>query len=166
MIFVALGTHEQPFERALDAVTPLAIEHELVIQHGHTPPRAGLPARWLGFTGYAEVVDLMRRADAIVCHAGVGTIMTALSFGKHPVVLPRLATHGEHVDDHQLQITRAFGERGIVVPCLTPGEITASIERAAALPVSGSTRKGNLLGAVREAAAGGRPALVAHRPHS
>jgi UDP-N-acetylglucosamine transferase subunit ALG13 len=108
----------------------------------------------------------MRRADAIVCHAGVGTIMTALSVGKHPVVLPRLAMYGEHVDDHQLQITRAFGERGVVVPCLMPDEITAAIERAAALPLSNSTRKGNLLGAVREAAAGGRPVLVAHRPHS
>jgi UDP-N-acetylglucosamine transferase subunit ALG13 len=154
LIFVALGTHEQPFERALDIVGPLADEHELVIQHGHTPPRAGLRAEWIDFRAYDEIVELMRGSDAVVCHAGVGTIMTALSIGKHPVVLPRLAAHGEHVDDHQLQITTTFADRGVVVACLTPSEIADALERAGALPPPSATRVGDLFEAVREATAG------------
>lgn len=130
LIFVALGTHEQPFDRSLDIVEPLAAEHELVIQHGHTPPRPGLRAEWIDFGAYDEIVELMRRSDAVICHAGVGTIMTALSIGKHPVVLPRLAAHGEHVDDHQLQITRAFDELGLVVSAGEAGSLDAAIARA------------------------------------
>lgn len=154
LIFVALGTHEQPFDRSLDIVEPLAAEHELVIQHGHTPPRPGLRAEWIDFGAYDEIVELMRRSDAVICHAGVGTIMTALSIGKHPVVLPRLAAHGEHVDDHQLQITTTFADRGVVVACLMPNEIADAVERARTLPPPNAAPVGDLLDAVREATAG------------
>jgi UDP-N-acetylglucosamine transferase subunit ALG13 len=49
-----------------------------------------------------------------VTHAGVGTIMTALANGKHPVVMPRLARFGEAIDDHQLGLARRLAEAGYV----------------------------------------------------
>lgn len=93
-------------------------------------PRPEMPnAIWVEFMPFDEVVATMTRADSVVCHAGVGSIMTALQLGHTPVVLPRLARHGEHVDDHQLDIARRFAERGLVrcvtsetdlAPLLTP----------------------------------------------
>lgn len=151
MIFVALGTHEQPFERALWAVAPLAGSHELVIQHGHTPPRADLSARWLDFGSYDEILGLMRQASAVVCHAGVGTILSALETGKQPVVLPRLRQHREHVDDHQLQITKAFADRGIVIACFEGDDITACVSQARAAAAVGPARRGDLMSAVTAA---------------
>jgi UDP-N-acetylglucosamine transferase subunit ALG13 len=156
VIFVALGTHEQPFERALDAVAALSGSHDQVIQHGHTPPRAGLRARWIEFGPYDEILTLMHEATAVVCHAGVGTILSALGAGKCPVVLPRLARFGEHVDDHQLQITEAFAARGIVVACTGADDIEACIERAQAAATAGVAPKGDLVQAVALAAAGAR----------
>ena len=153
MIFVALGTHEQPFERALGTIRPLAASHELVIQHGHTPPRADLKARWLDFGSYDEILGLMREASAVACHAGVGTILSALGTGKQPIVLPRLKRYGEHVDDHQLQITKAFADRGIVIACFDGDDITACIRQARTTVAGGPARKGDLKSAVAAAAA-------------
>jgi len=129
-ILVALGTDEHPFEHAVDIVGRLRPEHRLVIQHGHTPPRAWDDVTWLDFVPFETIRDLMRGADVVVCHAGVGTIMTALSFGRRPVVVPRLAARGEHVDDHQLQIVEKLSERGLVVPVPAGDDITSAVAAA------------------------------------
>ena len=131
MILLSLGTHQQPFPRALDLVEPLACQGErLIVQHGSTAPRPEMPnTTWVEFMPFEDVVDTMARADSVVCHAGIGTIMTALQAGHTPVVIPRQAHHGEHVDDHQLDIATRFAERGLVrcvtietdlAPLLTP----------------------------------------------
>ena len=78
---------------------------------------------------FEELVNTISRAESVVCHAGVGTIMTALQNGHTPVVIPRQASHGEHVDDHQLEIASCFAARGLIrcvttetdlAPLLTP----------------------------------------------
>jgi UDP-N-acetylglucosamine transferase subunit ALG13 len=128
-IFVALGTDEHPFERAVDLVGRLRPDHRLVVQHGHTPARDWPDVTWLDFVPFESIRDLMRDADVVVCHAGVGTIMTALSFGRRPVVVPRRAARGEHVDDHQLQIVDKLSERGLVVP-VRDDDIAAAVASA------------------------------------
>ena len=75
-------------------------------------------ATWVELMAFDELVDTMARVDNVVCHAGVGTIMTALQRGHTPVVIPRQARHGEHVDDHQLEIAHRFVERGLI-RCVT-----------------------------------------------
>jgi UDP-N-acetylglucosamine transferase subunit ALG13 len=120
LILLSLGTHQQPFYRALDLVEPLAQRgEELVIQHGSTPPRLGMPnTTWTEFMAFEDLVDAIVRASSVVCHAGVGTIMTTLQVGHTPVVIPRQAQYGEHVDDHQLDIATRFAERGLI-RCVT-----------------------------------------------
>ncbi len=136
MILLSLGTHQQPFPRALDLVEPLARRGEqLVVQHGATPPRPEMPnTTWVEFTPFEQVVDTMARADGVVCHAGVGTIMTALQAGHTPVVVPRQARYGEHVNDHQLDIATRFAEQGLI--CC----VTAETDLAALLRTRGDGR--------------------------
>jgi UDP-N-acetylglucosamine--N-acetylmuramyl-(pentapeptide) pyrophosphoryl-undecaprenol N-acetylglucosamine transferase len=62
-----------------------------------------------------ELTDAMRDADVVVAHAGVGTALAALEVGKCPVLVPRRLAHGEHVDDHQIQIARELARRGLSV---------------------------------------------------
>ena len=145
MILLTLGTHEQPFDRAVDAVVPLAAREPVVVQHGHTAARPGTPGvEWIEFTGRERMRELVAEAATVVCHAGTGCIVTAISLGRTPVVIPRLARHGEHVDDHQLQITSEFAAAGLVVPCLEAGDLEAAIEeargRTAVLPGRGDLK--------------------------
>jgi UDP-N-acetylglucosamine--N-acetylmuramyl-(pentapeptide) pyrophosphoryl-undecaprenol N-acetylglucosamine transferase len=131
LILVTLGTHEQPFERVLDMVEPLAAEDELIVQHGHTPPRQGRPGmRWLDFVDYDELEMLTKSASAVICHAGVGSIMTALAAGKTPVVIPRRRAFGEHVDDHQRQIAQELDAQGLVVACLEAQDLPSALVTA------------------------------------
>ena len=178
LILLSLGTHQQPFPRALDLVEPLAKRgEEIVIQHGSTPPRPEMPNTvWIEFMPYEEVVDVMAEADSVICHAGVGTIMTALTAGHTPAVIPRLAQYDEHVDDHQLDIATRFAERGLVfcvttetdlAPLLTPrsesrvgriGNGSADL-RAAVAKAAAAEPRHIRLGLVRQRRASGRSEL-------
>lgn len=159
MIFLSLGTHEQPFERAIDAVLAIAGGEEVVVQHGHTPARTDVAGcRWIEFTPYERVVELMGDADVIACHAGVGTIMTAMSLGRKPVVLPRLARHGEHVDDHQLQITRHFAEKGFVFAWTPEADLAELLEQSRGAVLERERGSGALRRAIVRAARGQQPA--------
>ena len=146
MILVTLGTHEQPFERALDMLAPITGPETVLVQHGHTPPRPGTPGvEWVEFVGREEMRDLVRKASAVVTHAGVGCIVTAISLRHTPVVIARLARYGEHVDDHQVQITTELETAGMVVACLDGGGLPQAIEKArshkASLPGRGDIRR-------------------------
>jgi UDP-N-acetylglucosamine transferase subunit ALG13 len=114
LIFVALGTHGQSFARALELVSALDGTDEMLIQHGVTPPGAAGPrTRWIEHTPWETFSAAIRSADVIICQAGVGTVVTAIRCGHRPVLLPRLARYGEHVDDHQLQLAERLSERGL-----------------------------------------------------
>jgi UDP-N-acetylglucosamine transferase subunit ALG13 len=96
----------------------------------------------------------MRESSSIVCHAGVGTIMTALAVAKTPVVIPRLRRFGEHVDDHQLQIASAFDRMGLIVACMDGDDLASAVETAQRIRPSGYRSKGDLRRAVALAVRG------------
>jgi UDP-N-acetylglucosamine transferase subunit ALG13 len=112
VILATVGTHGQPFARFLDLLSDL--DDEVVLQYGHNPKPEGF-AKTAPFMAFDEMVAFMHAADAVVTHAGVGSILVARDAGHVPVVVPRLARLGEHVDDHQAELTRTLEERGHVV---------------------------------------------------
>ena len=62
-----------------------------------------------------DLGEAMSEADVVVAHAGVGAALAALEVAKCPVLIPRRASFGEHVDDHQSQIARELSARGLSV---------------------------------------------------
>lgn len=62
---------------------------------------------------YAALAEEMRSADVVIAHAGVGSALAAFKAGKHPVLVPRRKNHGEHVDDHQLEVAGLLRDRGL-----------------------------------------------------
>ncbi|HEU4904911.1 MAG TPA: glycosyltransferase [Solirubrobacterales bacterium] len=112
MIFVTVGTHHQPFERLLGALGGL--DAELVVQYGPGRPPANA-VRAEAFMPFGEMIECLREAETVITHAGVGSILCARREGHTPLVVPRRHDLGEHVDDHQAELTRALVERGSVV---------------------------------------------------
>lgn len=53
-------------------------------------------------------VRYVAEAEVLVLHAGAGSILHAVNAGKCPIVMPRLARFGEHVNDHQLEFASAL----------------------------------------------------------
>jgi UDP-N-acetylglucosamine transferase subunit ALG13 len=113
MIFVSVGTHEAPFDRMLRAVFELELDEELVVQYGPSKVRAAGAAVQVEYLSFDEVVGYIRKARAVVMHAGVGSVMISLANGKRPIVMARRQEFDEHVDDHQLELARRMHETGL-----------------------------------------------------
>lgn len=114
MIFVSVGTNEARFDRLLEAVEALGTGEEVVVQHGPSPVRPA-NATCVDYLSFEEMTEHLTRARVAVLHAGVGSVLASLATGSRPVVVPRLARHGEAVDDHQVGFGRRLHEEGLVV---------------------------------------------------
>ena len=109
MIFVTVGTHEQPFNRLVEYIDRWAGEHdeEVVIQLGFTRIEPE-NCKWQPFYSHDDMIDMIRKARVVVTHGGPCCYMEVLRMGKIPVVVPRNSKLGEHVDDHQIKICREY----------------------------------------------------------
>jgi UDP-N-acetylglucosamine--N-acetylmuramyl-(pentapeptide) pyrophosphoryl-undecaprenol N-acetylglucosamine transferase len=116
--FVAVGTHSQQFDRLLEivdnAVARGILPTPVVAQGGVSryQPRHYELRKWLTPD---EVEQSVQDAEYVVCHAGSGLVSAALRAGRRPMVLPRLASCGEHFDDHQTQIVEKLADLDLVV---------------------------------------------------
>jgi beta-1,4-N-acetylglucosaminyltransferase len=131
MIFVTVGMHSDGFPRLVETMDRLAahIDEEVLIQTGSTVYQPSA-ARWFTFASQAEMEDYSRRAQIIVSHAGAGSILTALHYGKPMIVVPRRQQRGEHIDDHQLELAQALAEAGALIMVDAPEEIPAQLQAA------------------------------------
>jgi UDP-N-acetylglucosamine transferase subunit ALG13 len=112
-VLVTVGTNEARFDRLLEAVSGLDLGGErMVVQHGSSGVRP-VGAECVDFLPFEELDDLTRRARAVVCHAGIGSVAVALAHGRRPIVVPRLRRYGEAVDDHQVFFARRLEEAGL-----------------------------------------------------
>jgi UDP-N-acetylglucosamine transferase subunit ALG13 len=81
---------------------------------------------------FEELTSLLDRANVVFCHGGNGSLMTALQAGCRIVAMPRRADRGEHWDDHQGEILRAFAARGLIEVAETAEDLPAALARALA----------------------------------
>jgi UDP-N-acetylglucosamine transferase subunit ALG13 len=118
MIFVTVGTHEQPFDRLVKAMDDLKRENnispDVFIQTGYSTykPRFCDSA---GFIGFSEMLERMAAAEIIITHGGTGSIMLGLYHKKIPLVMPRQKRYGEHIDDHQVHFCRMMEGKGKII---------------------------------------------------
>ena len=109
LIFLSVGT-QLPFDRLVRTVDIWAERtrrSDIVAQVGLSSytPRV---IRCFDFLGPAEIRVLQAEASVLVAHAGTGSILAALEFGKPIIVLPRDHLRGEHRNAHQLATAGRF----------------------------------------------------------
>jgi UDP-N-acetylglucosamine transferase subunit ALG13 len=111
LIFVTVGSQVYQFNRLLKKIDDLlecnAISNLVFAQTGNSTysPRNYESKKFLSAEEYNEKVA---NSHLIITHGGTGAIMSALQAGKQVVAIPRRKKHGEHSDDHQLQIVDYF----------------------------------------------------------
>jgi UDP-N-acetylglucosamine transferase subunit ALG13 len=125
-VVVTLGTSRYGFPRlvsALRAVLPKSVE--VTWQIGSTTlDDTGLQAH--SHMSQHDLSAAMREADLVIAHAGVGTALQAMESGHCPVLVPRRADLGEHVDDHQFQVAAELSRRGLATLC-KPEELSLDV---------------------------------------
>ena len=103
MIFVTVGSH-QDFDRLIRGVDAWAAARGRTDVFAQIGPSAYVPQH-IAYTQQlspAEFEARMRSASAVVAHAGIGTIFTAMEYEKPLLVMPRRADLQETRNDHQL----------------------------------------------------------------
>ncbi|MCU0839449.1 MAG: hypothetical protein MUE49_12125 [Rhodospirillales bacterium] len=130
MIFVTIG-QMLPFDRLIRAVDDWAGatgRGDLLAQigNGDYEPRH---MRWVRKLAPAAFTAQVRAAEAVVTHAGMGTILTALDVGRPLVLLPRRAALREATNDHQLATARHFAADGRIAVAFDEGELPAILDR-------------------------------------
>ena len=114
MIFVTVGTHEQPFNRLIQKIDQLkasgAIQEDVIMQTGFSTyePKS---CQWQKLFPYGEIVSNVEQARIVITHGGPSSFIMPLQMGKIPVVVPRKKQFDEHVNDHQAEFARAVAER-------------------------------------------------------
>ena len=114
MILVTLGTQKQSFVRLLELVENANIDDEIIVQAGNTEFKSK-KMEIFDYIPYEKMSELIKKSDLIITHGGTGSILMPLKQGKKIIAVPRLAKYGEHVDDHQTQITSIFQEEGYIL---------------------------------------------------
>jgi UDP-N-acetylglucosamine--N-acetylmuramyl-(pentapeptide) pyrophosphoryl-undecaprenol N-acetylglucosamine transferase len=130
-VVVTLGTLPFRFDRLVDAVRAAARpEWQIVWQIG--PNDYGpLPGRTESMLSSDEFRTLCRDADVVISHSGVGSALTALEAGRHPILAARSPLNDEHVDAHQRFVGRELDDRGVATFIEPESLTTAAIEAAA-----------------------------------
>jgi UDP-N-acetylglucosamine transferase subunit ALG13 len=103
LIFLTVGS-QMPFDRLVVAVDDWGRSHpetEVMAQIGSTPYKP-LHLRSVEALSPAKFNDYCQSAQLIVAHAGMGSILTALRYGKPIVVMPRKGALKETRNDHQV----------------------------------------------------------------
>ena len=113
-VMVALGTIEPyEFRRLIDRlmdILPNAVD--VVWQVGSTDV-SDLPIDGRRSVSSNDFEEAIMAADVVIAHAGTGTALTCLQLGKRPILVPRRAAHGEHVDDHQKETADYLGQLNV-----------------------------------------------------
>ncbi len=109
MILVTVGTHHQPFDRLVRAAERVAasVDERVVVQRGCsriTPVGCAV----VDHVGPEQLTAWMREARVLILHGGSSSFLEARALGRVPILVPRRAAHGEHVDDHQLEFGRSL----------------------------------------------------------
>ena len=114
MIFVTVGTHEQPFDRLVKKVDDLKkdgiIKEEVFIQTGFSTYEPKY-CQWSKLIPYQQMVKNVAEARIVITHGGPASFIMPLQIGKTPVVVPRQHQFDEHVNDHQVEFARNVAQR-------------------------------------------------------
>ena len=120
MIFVTVGTHEQPFNRLIQKIDELKkdgiINEDVIIQTGFSTYEPKY-CQWSKLIPYQEMIKNVEKAHIVITHGGPASFIMPLQIGKTPIVVPRQHKYEEHVNDHQVEFTRNVAERmGTIIP--------------------------------------------------
>ena len=132
-LFVPLGTQKFPFNRLIKALNALVEKgvfkpEEIVMQSSiyEIEPK---------FTHYelipaSQFEELIEKAELVITHSGVNSIISCMKRMKPLVIVPRLKQYGEHVDNHQVEIAQLMKQKFDVIVVEDMKDLEGAIKEA------------------------------------
>lgn len=163
MIFVTVGT-QGPFDRLIRPIDGWAHENDRSDVFAQIGRNAWKPTRleWVEHLDAGEFRDRVARAEAVVSHAGMGTILTALELRRPLLIMPRRVALLEQRNDHQVATARKLQQLGLATVAEDEDELADCLRSLDALkPPSraGAEDRGRLLEVLRRFCLSSGPSL-------
>jgi len=139
MIFVTVGA-QMSFDRLVRTVDQWAARSgrtDVLAQIGPTHWRPG-HIEWTRFMNPEEFRKQIKASQAVVAHAGMGSIITALELGKPILVMPRRGDLKETRNDHQIATARYFAEQGRIAVAFDDQELMQKLDELDGLQAAGT----------------------------
>ena len=119
MILVTLGTQDKSFIRLLKEIDNQInlgnIKEQVIAQVGFTPFIPTSKMKTYQYLPDKKLKEYMQKANLIITHGGIGSVLNALSYNKKVIAFSRLAKYKEHINDHQVQIVNEFAKEGYIL---------------------------------------------------
>ena len=132
MILVLLGTQNNSFHRLLEEVQKNIdnknIKEEVIVQKGYTKFESENMTLYTQLP-VDELQQLIEKADLVITHGGVGSIISSIQRGKKVIAIPRLKKYGEHVNDHQYDIIKSFNDAGYIIGLTCIEELGEALQK-------------------------------------
>lgn len=113
-----LGTQNNSFKRLLKELDRLKekkiIKEEIIVQAGYTKYKSD-NLQIFDFIDKDKLEDYQSKANLIITHGGVGSIISSLKKEKTVIAVPRLKEYNEHVNNHQKDIVESFSNNGYII---------------------------------------------------
>jgi UDP-N-acetylglucosamine transferase subunit ALG13 len=129
MIFVTVGT-DMPFDRLVKQVDAWAASRGRNDVFAQIGEGGWKPAhiRFAEFLQPPEFVERFKSASIVISHAGMGTILSALHYGKPILVMPKRASLREHRNEHQLATAQRMMEMANVNVAFDENELREKLD--------------------------------------
>ena len=131
MTLIILGTQDKTFPRLLKAIEREIkkgnIKDKVIVQAGQTKYESK-NMEIFDFIEMNKFNSLLKEADLVITHGGVGTILSAIRLNKKVIAVPRLKKYMEHENDHQIQIVKEFDKLGYIKACLNLKKLDKILE--------------------------------------
>lgn len=131
LILVTLGTQNVDFTRLLKEIDKLInqkiINDKVIVQSGYTNYKSN-NFEIIPLLTFEELNEYLKKADLIITHGGVGSILDGIKNNKKVIAVPRLKKYNEASNDHQIQIVNAFAKRKYILECEKINELKQKIK--------------------------------------
>ena len=106
MIFVSAGHKE--FDRLIEKMDSIAknTSREIIMQIGDKPTYLPENTEYFYFLPRKEIDEYFQNAELIITHCAVGTLLKAKNYLKPLIMVPRMKSHREVSDDHQIEFAK------------------------------------------------------------
>ncbi len=138
MIFVCTGSRDYQFDRLLKALDQL-VEEKIITERivAQTGGSLYVPKQYEHhpFLSADQFKACQLESSLIISHAGTGALIGALKLGKQVISVPRLSRYGEHIDDHQLQISGILAKEGYLREVIDMSDFPAVLQQCRENPI-------------------------------
>ena len=131
MIFVTVGTSVLQFNRLLKIIDEFCEEgvidkDDVIVQVGRSDYKPK-NYKYFDFVSREEHHKYLENSDLIITHSGTGSVISSIKAGKKVIAFPRLKKFGEHVDDHQVDLVKAFVKDNYILVAMNKEELKKQI---------------------------------------